>query len=199
MMSDKKIVVVGAGALGSHLVLLLRNCGAQMTVVDFDRVESKNVMSQMHSRQSVRKNKAVVLSQLANFLFSFPVKPVPSRLGESNCAEILGGADLVVDCVDNGETREIIQKFCRRESLPCLHGALAADGAFGRVVWDQAFKIDYESADGAPTCEDGEHLPFISVVSSYLASAVQIWLRTDIMRGFEVRPTGAVDTVVRDA
>lgn len=198
-MEKKKIVVVGAGALGSHLVMLLRNCDAAIEVVDFDRIESKNLMSQMHSHGSVRRNKAQSVAQLVSFLWGLRIEHNPNRLTESNCDQILGGAALVVDCVDNGDTRELIQGYCRRESVPCLHGALAADGAFGRVVWDQAFKIDWESADGAPTCEDGEHLPFISVVSSYLATAVQIWLRTGVMRGFEVRPTGAIDTLVRGA
>ena len=45
-----KIVVVGVGALGSHLLLAARNVPAEWKIVDFDSVEMKNIQSQFHTR-----------------------------------------------------------------------------------------------------------------------------------------------------
>ena len=45
----KTVVIVGVGALGSHVALLGRNWGVQLKLVDFDRIEQKNTQAQFHS------------------------------------------------------------------------------------------------------------------------------------------------------
>jgi molybdopterin/thiamine biosynthesis adenylyltransferase len=190
----KTVVVVGVGALGSHVVMLLRNVGVTLKVIDFDRVEQKNVASQFHAKGSVGKAKVVALQQTMAFLFGTKIETVPHKLVENNAKEILGKADLVIDCLDNGAARRVVQAYVRAQGIPCVHGALALDGAFGRVVWDERFVIDDESGTGVATCEDGAHLPFIGVTSAYLARAAQEFLATDRKLGFEVNPSGVIRT-----
>lgn len=190
------LVIVGVGALGSHLVQFVRNEKTAIRIIDFDRVELKNVSSQFHSKTSVGKNKTAALAQTVDFLYGRKLQGVPNKLSTDNVNELLGprGTDkpvLVVDCVDNAATRTLIQNHCRIHSIPCLHGALAADGQFGRVIWSEQFVIDSD-ASGAATCEDGEHLPFIALTAAYLARAVQIFLRSGKRVGFSVTPGGAM-------
>ena len=180
---------MGVGALGSHVAQFLRNDG-DITVVDFDRVEQKNTLSQVHARNSVGKNKTVALQQVLSFLWGTKVTSVPHKLTEDNVGQILKGSGLVLDCLDNGVGRRVIQAYVRANKVPCLHGALAANGAMGQVLWDADFKID-DGAAGAPTCEDGEHLPFIGLVSCYLARAAQEYLKSGRQIGFQVFPVGA--------
>lgn len=191
-MEKKKVVVVGAGALGSHFALLVRN-HVDLKVVDFDRVETKNAMSQLHPLNSVGKNKALALQQTLKFLYGMKIEAVPHKLVDNNATELLQDADLVVDCVDNGETRRLIQTICIRgqlgEQTPCLHGALAAGGQFGQVCWTEKFVPD-DAPPGAATCEDGEHLPFIATVSSLLAVCTQGFVRKGEKRSFLVFPGG---------
>jgi len=184
-----KVTIVGVGALGSHLALFLRN-HAQITVIDFDRVEQKNTMSQMHPKSTVRKNKAQSMVQTMNFLFGIKLKGVPHKVTEDNVAQLLDG-DLLIDCMDNGEGRRVMQAYARVCGRPLLHGALARNGEFGRVIWDENFQIDYEDGTGGATCEDGDFLPFIAVVSSYLASAAQTYLKDGKRIGYQIYPTGA--------
>lgn len=186
----KKVVIVGVGALGSHLVLFARNVDAAFKVIDFDRIEKKNVLSQFHTNMSVGKNKAQALQQALQGLFGVRVDAVPHRLDPNNAEQLLGGADLVVDCLDNGASRRIVQDFVRAKNIPCLHGALAPDGAFGRVIWDEHFRIDDESVGGAATCEDGEHLPFITTVASYMAASVRRFMKDGHKVGFQLHPGG---------
>lgn len=186
----KKITIVGVGALGSHAVLLLRNNEASILAVDFDRIERKNVLSQFHAQNAVGKNKVVALQQLMQFVFGVKIGAVPHRLTSQNAMEILGGSDLILDCLDNGESRRVIQTFARERKVPCLHGALAGGGQFGRVIWDEDFMIDDEAGEGVATCEDGEFLPFIAIVSSYLAHAAQHFLKTGGKIGFQITPAG---------
>jgi molybdopterin/thiamine biosynthesis adenylyltransferase len=190
----KSVVVVGVGALGSHAVQLLRNVDAQLRVVDFDKVEQKNVVSQFHGKPGVGKAKVVALKQAMTFLFARDLDAIPHRLTKDNVETLLGKADLVIDCLDNGASRRVVQDFVRAASIACLHGALAADGGFGRVVWDEAFTIDDESTAGAATCEDGAHLPFIAITSAYIARAAQQFLATGKKIGFEINPGGATRT-----
>jgi molybdopterin/thiamine biosynthesis adenylyltransferase len=185
-----KIIVVGVGALGSHLVPLLRNMKADVKIVDFDRVEQKNVQSQFHAKGSVGGLKVQSLKSSLLFYFGMKVETIPHKLTSDNDDQLLSGSDLVVDCLDNGVARRLVQGFVRRSRTACLHGALAPDGAFGRVVWDESFVVDDESADVKATCEDGEHLPFISIVSSLMAKSVQDFLKGGKKKGYLVHPGG---------
>ena len=190
-MSQRRIVIVGVGALGSHLLLFARNLDAQITAVDFDRVERKNTLSQFHSRMGVGRNKAAAIQQAMQGLFGVRIKSVPHRLTADNVASLLSGADLVIDCVDNAPARQLIQDHVRQEGIPCLHGALAADGSYARVMWDAQFSID-AGGEGQATCEDGEHLPFIAMVSARMAMAVQRFLAEGEQISAHLHPGGMV-------
>lgn len=188
-MTARKVVVVGAGALGSHLVLLGRNWPVAFSVVDFDRVEAKNLQSQFHTKQSVGRNKAVALQQAMAGLWGLKVEAVPHRLGPDNAAALLAGAALVVDCVDNAPTRRTLAAAAATAGVPCLHGAVAADGGYARVMWAPAFTID-EGGEGAATCEDGRHLAFVVRVAAQLATVAQGFLTTGRQDGWHLSPAG---------
>lgn len=186
----KTVTIVGAGALGSHAALLLRSEQVHLRVIDFDRVERKNVLSQFHGVKTVGKSKVQALQQTLQFLFGLRIEAVPHRLRADNREALLGGADLLVDALDNLEARAEVSAFARRHHVPCLHGALAPDGGFGRVIWDEHFAPDPEGEAGAATCEDGAHLPFIGAVAAHLALAAQVFLRSGEKVGFQVSPRG---------
>jgi len=189
----RKIVIVGVGALGSHAVLLLRGvglergaaAGCEIVAIDFDRVEQKNTLAQFHSKSTLGKNKALALQQSISFLFGVRIGAVPHRLTQDNARALLGGAALVIDCLDNGPSRHVVQSFVRELGIPCLHGALADGGTVGRVVWDDKFQIDEADGRGA-TCEDGAHLPFIGLVAAQLARAAQQFLASGQQMSFQV-------------
>ena len=46
----------------------------------------------------------------------------------------------------------------------------------GLVVWDDRFRADDAPAEGAPTCEDGAHLPLVARVGARLAAEAQAFL-----------------------
>jgi molybdopterin/thiamine biosynthesis adenylyltransferase len=191
---SKKVTVVGVGALGSHFVQFLRSEDVEFKVIDFDRVEQKNTLSQFHSKPSVGQLKVQAVKQAFDLLWKVRVSTVPHKLTVDNDEQLLAGADLIVDCLDNAEARRIVQGFVRRSHIPCLHGAVDGEGSFGRVVWDEGFNIDSGSAAGTPTCEDGEHLPFIASVSAYLARSAQAFLRGGVQRGYQISLGGVIVT-----
>ena len=188
----KRLVLIGVGALGSHLALFARNLDLHLVVVDFDRVEQKNVASQFHTTLGVGRNKAKALAQGLSGLFGRRVEAVPHRLGPDNVFALFAKADLVVDCVDDAATRRLIQRAALELEIPCLHGALAADGSYGRVEWsgsDRTFAVD-AGGEGEATCEDGEHLPFIARVAATMAASLASFLADGSKPGAHLRPDG---------
>jgi molybdopterin/thiamine biosynthesis adenylyltransferase len=117
------ITVVGLGALGSHVVQFLRNEPSGIHVVDFDRVESKNVGAQFHTKMGLGKNKASALDRAMEGLFGVKVARIsPVKLTDCNNFALLEGSDLIIDCTDNQEARIIISEWCTDSGVPCLHG-----------------------------------------------------------------------------
>jgi molybdopterin/thiamine biosynthesis adenylyltransferase len=206
MSKARRLVVVGVGALGSHVVQLLRNVDAWICVIDFDRVEQKNVGSQFHAQGTVGKKKVLGLTQSMRFLFKRELVAIPHKLTKDNVEELLGDADLVIDCLDNAESRRIVQNYCHDilppkhikgvtvRPIPCLHGALDGAGSFGMVRWSEDFTIDEEPADGAATCDDGEFLPFIAITAAFIAQAASTFLRTGERLSYSIHPGGAFRT-----
>jgi molybdopterin/thiamine biosynthesis adenylyltransferase len=154
-------------------------------------VEQKNILSQFHTKMSLGKNKAKAFAQGMKGLFGVEVEAIPYKIDFTNAEVLLRDADLVIDCTDNIEARELMLDSHRRFKVPCLHGALAADGQFGRIIWSEEFKPD-EAAEGEVTCEDGEFLPFIGAVASTIAVEAQIFLKTGKKRSFQLTPGGMI-------
>jgi molybdopterin/thiamine biosynthesis adenylyltransferase len=190
----RKIVVCGVGALGSTAVQYCRNVDAELRLVDFDRVESKNLAAQWFVKQSLGKNKAEAIRlQLANF-YGVKAEAMSVRLAASNAAQLLAGCALAVDCFDNADSRLALAEAARAAGVPLVHAALAADGTFGLVRWDERFVPDREDVAGQATCEGGEHLPMIGLVGVTLARAIQDFLRSGDRRDYMISLSGVVRT-----
>jgi hypothetical protein len=186
------VTVVGAGALGSHLVMLARNWPAVLRVIDFDRVEAKNIQSQFHTKMGQGKNKAVAIQKAMSGLFRYPIQAFPSRLSEDNQTELLHESDLIIDCTDNFEARTLIKDYCDDIVLPCLHGCLSADGQFARIVWTEHFTPDMEEEEGGATCEDGRNLAFHVQAAAMIARVVEKWMTEDKKESWQITPFSVV-------
>jgi len=192
-----RIACCGVGALGSTMVAAIRNLDAELRLIDFDRVESKNLAAQWFVKQSVGKPKVdAVRLQLANF-YGLPlarIHAMQARLGSHNAAQLIADCDLVVDCFDNAASRLVLADAARAAGAPLLHGALAGDGSFGLVRWDERFTPDRETEPGAATCEGGEHLPMIALVGATLARAIQDFVRAGTRHDYAISLSGVART-----
>jgi molybdopterin-synthase adenylyltransferase len=186
-----KILFCGGGALGSHALFLARDLQHELAVVDFDRVETRNLASQWFVKQMVGKNKASALKmQLLNF-YDVKLQDYTVKLTPLNVETILGEAGLVVECFDNAESRRVVQDDVRAKQKPCIHAGLAANGEFGVVRWDKNFTIDDEGAPGQATCEGRGFLPLILRVSSSLVASIQFFLADGREVNWNVSPRNA--------
>ena len=186
-----KILFCGGGAIGSHAMFPARDLEHELAVIDFDRVETKNLASQWFVKQMVGKNKATALkTQLLNF-YGAKVQDYTVKLTALNVDAVLSTADLVVECFDNAESRRLVQDYVRSKLKPCVHAGLAANGEFGVVRWDKDFAIDEEGAPGEATCEGRGFLPLILRVSSSLVASLQFFLADSREVSWNVSPRNA--------
>jgi molybdopterin/thiamine biosynthesis adenylyltransferase len=172
------ILFCGVGALGSTAATLCRTLPASLSFVDFDRVESKNLLSQAYTRQAVGRNKAEALKLQLRTYYGVDSTAYPVRLTVDNVATVAATADLLVDCFDNAASRRVVLEHGAAHGVPTVHAGLAADGTFGLVRWGARFTPDEADAPGQATCEGGEHLPFIGLVAARLAVVVAAYVRT---------------------
>jgi hypothetical protein len=145
-------------------------------LIDFDRVESKNLLAQGFVKQSLGKNKADAMKlQLLSF-YGLKVESNGVRVAAQNVEALLAGADLVVDCFDNLRSRQVLSDYAGSVGKPLVHAALAADGTYGMVRWEERFAPDEEDEQGQATCEGGEHLPLFGLAAAALARSIQDYL-----------------------
>lgn len=185
-----KVVLCGVGALGSTTSMFCRNLPAVFRFVDFDRVESKNLLAQFYVKQSIGKHKAEALKlQWFNF-WGIKAEASSLRLSAQNALALLGEADLIVDCFDNFDSRKLLSDFARQHGKALVHAAIAGDGSFGVVRWSRSFQADREDAAGQATCEGGEHLPLIGLLGAALARSIQDFIASGTQRDFNVALNG---------
>ena len=137
-LKSARVVVVGAGGLGSPVLLYLAAAGVgTIGVVDGDVVEESNLARQvLHRASDVGRSKAASARDAigrANPLVDVDVHDL--RLDATSALGTLGGYDLVVDCTDNFATRYLINDACVELGLPLVWGSVSGFDGQTSVFW----------------------------------------------------------------
>ncbi|WP_425100299.1 molybdopterin-synthase adenylyltransferase MoeB [Tropicibacter sp. S64] len=127
-LKESKVLVVGAGGLGSPVLLYLAAGGVgRIGVIDDDVVDSGNLQRQIvHDDPSIGKEK--VFSAQERMLAINPfvdVRPYKRRLTEEIAADLIADYDLVLDGTDNFDTRYLVNRTCVAQGKPLVSGALS--------------------------------------------------------------------------
>ena len=126
-----KVVVVGAGGLGSNSVDLLVRMGfGKVVLIDGDVVERSNLHRvRMFGDVDVGRSKVdIVQSRLGYHIDGANLETRKLHLDGGNAMDLLGGADVVLDGLDNMETRYIINDACLELGIPWVYGGVVATG-----------------------------------------------------------------------
>lgn len=133
ILSRKKVVVVGAGGLGSYVSQMLIRVGVGFVrVIDRDLVDESNLARvSIYTRDDIGKSKASVIEErFAKLNKDSRIEGLMENLAPNNKDELLVGFDLVVDCTDNMDSRYAINKFCIRNGIPWVYGSVLRDEGF---------------------------------------------------------------------
>ncbi|GGF79515.1 Molybdopterin or thiamine biosynthesis adenylyltransferase [Mameliella alba] len=127
-LKEAKVLVVGAGGLGSPALLYLAAAGVgTIGVIDDDEVDSGNLQRQV-IHTDARIGMAKVFSAQAAMEALNPyiaVRPYRRRLDDESAAALLEGYDVVLDGTDNFDTRYLVNRACVAAGKPLISGALS--------------------------------------------------------------------------
>lgn len=140
-LKNARVLVVGAGGLGSPALLYLAAAGVgTLGVVDFDVVEESNLQRQIiHGTSDVGRLKAESARDAVlevNPLVEFRVHPF--RLAVHNAVELFAGYDLIVDGADNFATRYLVNDAAVLAGKPYVWGSIYRFSGQASVFWEDA-------------------------------------------------------------
>jgi adenylyltransferase/sulfurtransferase len=172
-----RVAIVGVGALGSVQAELLARAGVgRLRLIDRDFVELSNLQRQFLYEEADAEEalpKAVAAARrLGRINSSIQIEPVVGDLEPRNAAELLEGADVILDGTDNFETRYLINDFSVREGIPWIYGAAVASYGLKFAIVpgrNACLRCIYpEPPSGAqPTCEtEGVLGPVTAAIAS---------------------------------
>lgn len=182
-----KVLVVGAGGLGSPALLYLAAAGVgTIGVIDADSVEGSNLQRQIiHADQRIGMPKVFSAEIAMRALNPFiEVRPYHRKLAEDNAADLVADYDLVLDGTDSFDTRYLVNRVCVAAGKPLISGALTQwegqlslfDPAKGGPCYACVFPVR-PAADLVPTCaEAGVAAPLPGVIGSMMAMEAVKWI-----------------------
>jgi adenylyltransferase/sulfurtransferase len=128
-----RVLVIGAGGLGSPLIQYLAAAGVgEIGIVDDDTVSLSNLQRQvLHGTPDIGRPKTESAAQAVTRLNpNVHVTPLAVRLNADNAAGIIRGYDLIADGSDNFETRYLVSDTCFYGRKPLVTAAVGAfDGS----------------------------------------------------------------------
>ena len=127
-LAQSRVVVVGAGGLGGHVILLLARLGVgHLVVVDNDVFDETNLNRQaLCSKKALGRSKSEqAVKVVASINPGVKVAAYSVKLVPNNANEILAGSNAVVDALDNVADRLALEGSTKRLGIPLVHGALA--------------------------------------------------------------------------
>jgi len=122
-----RILIVGAGGLGSPAALYLAAAGiGKIGIVDFDKVDENNLQRQIiHSTEDIGTLKTESAKNSINNLNpNVKVETYDVKLNSKNAMEIIKNYDVVIDASDNFPTRYLVNDACVLLKKPNVYGSI---------------------------------------------------------------------------
>lgn len=132
---NSKVLVIGAGGLGSPVIQYLAAAGVgTLGVVDFDEVELHNLNRQIiHNENSIGKLKIKSAEEFVkNLNHQIKYIGIDQKIDESNAEEIISQFDIIIDGSDNFKTRYLINDTCVKLKKQLVYGSIL--GFSGQVA-----------------------------------------------------------------
>lgn len=183
--AGSRVLVVGAGGLGSPVALYLAAAGiGTIGIVDPDTVSLSNLQRQvMHGTPDIGTPKADSARRAMQRINpEVRVETHPVFLDPDNAPDIIGEYGMVVDCTDNMAARLVIDDACRALGKPYVYGAVRRFGGQifthlpGTMGYRDIFSPDPSvPVDELPCAIDGVLNTVVGVIGTLQATEVVKW------------------------
>ncbi len=124
---DAKVLLLGAGGLGSPAALYLAAAGVgTLGIIDMDVVDASNLQRQiLHNMDRIGERKVDSAKKTLTAMNpDINVITYDTRLGADNILSIIDGYDVIVDGTDNFPTRYLVNDAALLKRIPVVHGSI---------------------------------------------------------------------------
>lgn len=123
-----KVFVAGAGGLGSPIATYLAIAGVgKIILADFDSVELSNLNRQFlhHERDTGKKKVKSAEEKLLSLNPEIEIETIREKITEENAGSVVPSCDLIIDALDNFDTRHVLNRLAVKRKIPLIHGAVS--------------------------------------------------------------------------
>ena len=150
-----RVGVVGLGGLGGTVAEVLARMGVgRLTLLDGDRFEDSNLNRQLLSSvEGLGQLKSeAARARVSGISPSVDVTALAEFVTAENAGAVLGGCDVVVDCLDNLRTRFMLEDACRRIGCPLVSAAVAGSSGHVTTIFpeDTGLRLIYGEPEQLP-------------------------------------------------
>ena len=192
-LKSSKVLVIGAGGLGSPVLMYLAAAGVgTLGIIDFDVVDESNLQRQIiHGQSDIGRLKSESARDAITEINPYvTVQLHRERLEASNAIEIIAGYDLIIDGTDNFATRYLVNDACVLAGKPYVWGSIFRFEGQVSVFWENApggVGLNYRDlypepppAEMAPSCAEGGVLGVLCAAIGSMMATEAIKLITGI-------------------
>lgn len=185
------ILCVGCGSLGSHIARYLSMDlpnTHQITVLDFDVVESRNIdaHTQFYFREQKGLPKVEALQYNIYKQYGRKINTIIHKLepnDELKTFPLFNPFDLIIDCFDNSLARSIIQGYWNEQPLPLLHVGFSDQMTFA-IEWAENYQVPTDITSGFDLCTMPGAASFVEMVASLASQTAQQFITSGEKREF---------------
>jgi len=126
-LKNSTVFIAGAGGLGSPVAIYLAVAGmGHIRICDFDKLDWTNLNRQiLHDHTRIGTNKAVSGKYtMGKMNPHIKVTALPEMIVAENVDELVGDADIILDCMDNFLTRYLLNESAIRKNIPLVYGSI---------------------------------------------------------------------------
>ena len=139
-LKNLSITICGAGALGANITENLARSGfSKLGVIDYDRIEERNLSTQPYYRSDIGAFKVKILTNSLYRALGIKIDAQSQKLTVENADKLLGKSELVIDTFDNSISRSAVKNYCASSDIYCLHIGLASD--YSEIIWNENYRV----------------------------------------------------------
>lgn len=160
------VVVLGLGSVGSVAAEYLARAGVNLRLIDRDIVEETNLNRQLYEENEIGKPKASSLAaRLKRINSSISINYFCEDFNSSTAGKLLEDADMVIDGLDNFQSRLILNDICIKNSIPFIHTSAIEDKGVVMLVIPKkspCLSCVFQNKTSYDTCETAGIMPSVS-------------------------------------
>ncbi|MGA9190055.1 MAG: HesA/MoeB/ThiF family protein [Methanosarcina sp.] len=127
-LENAKVFVAGAGGLGSPVSTYLAVAGiGKIIIADFDSVDLSNLNRQfLHHEKDIGREKIKSAEEkLLSLNPEIKVETIREKITDENAGSLVPPCDLIIDALDNFDTRHVLNRLAVERNIPLIHGAVS--------------------------------------------------------------------------